>query len=99
MPAKSTLQRFRRQVVSWFRRRGRDLPWRATRDPYRILVSEFMLQQTQVARVEDYYGRFLERYPTPPSLAAASPSMVRESWQGLGYYRRAVNLHRLAQKR
>jgi A/G-specific adenine glycosylase len=96
MPAKSTLQRFRRQVVSWFRRRGRDLPWRTTRDPYRILVSEFMLQQTQVARVEDFYARFLDRYPTLPSLAAASPAMVRESWQGLGYYRRATNLHRLA---
>lgn len=96
MPAKSTLQRFRRQVVSWFRRCGRDLPWRVTRDPYRILVSEFMLQQTQVARVEDYYARFLHRYPTLASLAAASPSRVRESWEGLGYYRRAENLHRLA---
>lgn len=96
MPAKSTLQRFRRRVVAWFRRHGRDLPWRRTRDPYRILVSEFMLQQTQVARVEAYYRRFLRRYPTLPSLAAARPAAVRESWEGLGYYRRAHHLHVLA---
>ncbi|HEY3012648.1 MAG TPA: hypothetical protein VGJ36_07885 [Gemmatimonadales bacterium] len=63
-----------------------------------MLVSEFMLQQTQVSRVEGYYHRFLERYPTLESLAAAPGSMVRESWEGLGYYRRAVNLHRLAQE-
>jgi A/G-specific adenine glycosylase len=82
--------------VTWFRRQGRDLPWRRTRDPYRILVSEFMLQQTQVARVEDYYRRFLTEYPDLTTLAAATPAAVRESWDGLGYYRRAANLHRLA---
>ena len=76
---------------------GRDLPWRRTRDPYRVLVSEFMLQQTQVPRVEAYYHRFLQRYPTIRSLAEAPPGAVRESWEGLGYYRRAANLHRLAQ--
>jgi A/G-specific adenine glycosylase len=87
---------FRRRLLRWFRRHGRDLPWRRTRDPYRVLVSEFMLQQTQVSRVEAYYHRFLERYPTVEALAGAEPSMVRESWAGLGYYRRAANLHLLA---
>jgi A/G-specific adenine glycosylase len=103
MPRKSRADRtlrasaFRRQLLRWFRRHGRDLPWRRTRDPYHIVVSEFMLQQTQVSRVEAYYHRFLERYPTIDVLAAAPASTVRESWEGLGYYRRAANLHRLAQ--
>jgi A/G-specific adenine glycosylase len=88
---------FRRGLLRWFRRHGRDLPWRRTRDPYRIVVSEFMLQQTQVSRVEGYFHRFLGRYPTVEALAAAPPDAVRESWEGLGYYRRAANLHRLAQ--
>jgi A/G-specific adenine glycosylase len=83
--------------MRWFRRCGRDLPWRRTRDPYRVIVSEFMLQQTQVSRVEPYYQRFLDRYPDIHALAGASPAAVRESWEGLGYYRRAANLHRLAQ--
>lgn len=87
---------FRRRLLRWFRRHGRDLPWRRTRDPYHVLVSEFMLQQTQVSRVEAYYHRFLRRYPTVHALAGAEPAMVRESWAGLGYYRRAANLHRLA---
>jgi A/G-specific adenine glycosylase len=89
---------FRRRLLRWFRRHGRDLPWRRTRDPYHVLVSEFMLQQTQVSRVEAYYHRFLERYPTVESLALSESAMVRESWAGLGYYRRAANLHRLAQQ-
>jgi A/G-specific adenine glycosylase len=88
---------FRRGLLRWYRRHGRDLPWRRTRDPYHIVVSEFMLQQTQVSRVEAYYHRFLERYPTIHALAAAPPAEVRESWDGLGYYRRATNLQRLAQ--
>jgi A/G-specific adenine glycosylase len=87
---------FRRHLLRWYRRHGRDLPWRQTRDPYHIVVSEFMLQQTQVSRVEGYYRRFLARYPTIHALAAAPPAAVRESWDGLGYYRRATNLHRLA---
>jgi len=87
---------FRRRLLRWFRRHGRDLPWRRTRNPYHVIVSEFMLQQTQVARVEAYYHRFLERYPSIESLAAAPTEMVRESWDGLGYYRRAENLRRLA---
>jgi A/G-specific adenine glycosylase len=95
-PASATV--FRRQLLRWFRRHGRDLPWRRTRDPYRVIVAEFMLQQTQVSRVEAYYLRFLDRYPTMEALAAAPASMVRESWDGLGYYRRAANLHRLARQ-
>jgi len=87
---------FRRRLLRWFRQHGRDLPWRRTRDPYHVLVSEFMLQQTQVSRVEAYYHRFLERYPTVEALARSEPAMVRESWSGLGYYRRAAHLHRLA---
>jgi A/G-specific adenine glycosylase len=87
---------FRRKLVAWFRKHGRDLPWRRTRDPYHIVVSEFMLQQTQVSRVAEYYPRFLGKYPTVHHLAAARPAQVRESWEGLGYYRRAANLHALA---
>src|SRR5215210_2882428 len=89
---------FRRRLLRWFRRHGRDLPWRRTRSPYHVIVSEFMLQQTQVSRVESYYHRFLSEYPSIESLAAAPASLVRESWSGLGYYRRAANLHRLAQE-
>ena len=87
---------FRAKLLRWFDRHGRDLPWRRTRDPYRVLVSEVMLQQTQVARVEPFYYRFLEHFPSLPDLAQASPARVREAWQGLGYYRRADHLHRLA---
>ncbi|MEO8453034.1 MAG: A/G-specific adenine glycosylase, partial [Gemmatimonadota bacterium] len=96
-PDKTLIRTFRRRLLAWFRASGRSLPWRETRDPYRIVVSEFMLQQTQVSRVIDFYGRFLERYPTVTDLAKAHPSAVRESWDGLGYYRRAAHLHRLAQ--
>ena len=89
---------FRTRLLRWFRRHGRDLPWRRTRDPYRIVVSEFMLQQTQVSRVEEYYPRFLAAFPTIRHLADAPPRAVREQWDGLGYYRRAANLHALAQR-
>ena len=89
---------FQRRLLAWFRRDGRDLPWRRTRDPYRILVSEVMLQQTQVERVRDYYARFLRQYPTVRDLAAAHPARVRESWDGLGYYARARNLQAAAQE-
>ena len=94
----SNALRFKRALLRWFRRAGRTLPWRATRDPYRVLVSEFMLQQTQVSRVAEYYPRFLERYPTVHDLAKAQPRAVREAWEGLGYYRRAENLHKLARE-
>jgi A/G-specific adenine glycosylase len=96
IPSVSEATRFRRRLLAWFRRYGRDLPWRRTRDPYRVLVSEFTLQQTQVARVEEFYPRFLARFPTLDTLAAARPRRVREAWEGLGYYRRAANLQRLA---
>jgi len=87
---------FRRRLTAWYRRAARDLPWRHTRDPYAVMVSEFMLQQTQVSRVLGFYPRFLARYPTVADLARARPAAVREAWDGLGYYRRATNLHRLA---
>jgi A/G-specific adenine glycosylase len=77
-------------------RHGRDLPWRRTRDPYAILVSEVMLQQTQVERVLPRYERWLSRWPTATALAAASPGEVIVEWQGLGYNRRALALHRAA---
>src|SRR5204863_9405907 len=89
-------QVFTRKLLAWWARAARDLPWRKTRDPYRVLVSEFMLQQTQVSRVAEYYPRFLERFPDLGSLARAKPRAVREAWDGLGYYARARNLHQLA---
>src|SRR5204863_1254102 len=83
---------------AWYARAGRDLPWRRTRDPYRVLVSELMLQQTQVSRVVDFYDEFLRRFPTLSHVARAKPARVMEAWDGLGYYARARNLHRLARK-
>ncbi|MFI5310719.1 MAG: A/G-specific adenine glycosylase [Gemmatimonadales bacterium] len=87
---------FRARLRAWYRRHARDLPWRRTRDPYRVLVSEAMLQQTQVSRVLEFYPEFLARFPTIHHLAAAPPARVREAWEGLGYYARARNLHKLA---
>jgi A/G-specific adenine glycosylase len=84
-------------LLGWFQTSGRDLPWRHTKDPYAILVSEVMLQQTQVARVVPRWERWLERWPTVDALAAASPAEVIREWQGLGYNRRALALHRAAQ--
>jgi len=85
------------RLLRWFEENGRDLPWRRTRDPYRILVSEVMLQQTQVPRVIPRYLAWIERWPTVEALAAAPRAAVIREWQGLGYNRRAVNLHRAAQ--
>lgn len=85
-------------LLAWYDRVKRDLPWRKTTDPYRILVSEVMLQQTQVKTVLDYYGRFLERFPDVYALAAAGEDEVLEAWKGLGYYRRARNLHSCAKR-
>lgn len=83
--------------MAWYREHGREeLPWRRTRDAYAVLVSEFMLQQTQVERVLPYYETWLERWPTASALAAASPAEAIEAWAGLGYNRRAVHLHRAA---
>jgi len=87
----------RGHLAQWFAAHGRDLPWRRTRDPYAIMVSEFMLQQTQVATVIPYYERWLARFPDFPTLAAATEAEVLAQWQGLGYYSRARNLHRAAQ--
>jgi A/G-specific adenine glycosylase len=83
-------------LLAWFAETGRDLPWRSTRDPYAILVSEVMLQQTQVERVVPRYRAWLERWPTVESLAAAAPADVIREWQGLGYNRRGLNLLRSA---
>lgn len=89
---------FTRKLLAWYKRNARVLPWRQTRNPYAILVSEFMLQQTQVSRVLDYYPRFLKRFPTVEKLARARPKAVREAWEGMGYYARATNLHALAKQ-
>ncbi len=83
-------------LLPWYGQNGRDLPWRRTRDPYAILVSEVMLQQTQVERVAPRWHAWLEKWPTVEALAAASPADVIVEWQGLGYNRRAVHLHRAA---
>jgi A/G-specific adenine glycosylase len=85
-------------LLDWFLASGRDLPWRRTRDPYAILVSEVMLQQTQVERVIPHYLAWLERWPTVEALAAATAGDVIREWQGLGYNRRALNLHRAARR-
>lgn len=85
-----------RPLARWYRARKRDLPWRRDRDPYRIWISEIMLQQTQVKTVVPYYERFLDRFPDPEALAAASEDEVLEYWAGLGYYSRGRNLHRAA---
>ncbi len=87
---------FASRLLDWFDAHARALPWRETRDPYAILVSEVMLQQTQVERVIPRYLRFLERWPTTDALAAATAADVIVEWQGLGYNRRALNLHRAA---
>jgi A/G-specific adenine glycosylase len=86
----------REQLLAWYQENRRPLPWRRTRDPYAILVSEVMLQQTQVERVIPRWHRWLERWPTVQALAAATPAEAIVEWQGLGYNRRAVNLHRAA---
>jgi A/G-specific adenine glycosylase len=86
------------ELLTWFREHGRDLPWRRTRDPYAILVSEVMSQQTQLERVLPRWQRWLERWPTIEALAAAPTAEVIREWQGLGYNRRALSLHRAAQQ-
>jgi A/G-specific adenine glycosylase len=88
---------FAEKLIRWQRRHGRhDLPWQGTRDPYRIWLSEVMLQQTQVSTVIPYYQRFIQKYPTVRPLAAASEDEVLQLWSGLGYYARGRNLHRAA---
>ncbi|MDA8124101.1 MAG: A/G-specific adenine glycosylase [Deltaproteobacteria bacterium] len=89
---------FQKRLLAWYDREARRLPWRETRDPYRIWVSEIMLQQTQVKTVEAYYTRFLASFPTVEALAQAAPDEVMKAWEGLGYYSRARHLHRAARE-
>ena len=96
--AATELPAFRRRLLSWFRRHKRNLPWRRTRDPYHIWISEIMLQQTRVAAAIPYYERFLDTFPTVQDLARAQSSSVLRAWAGLGYYSRARNLHRAARE-
>jgi A/G-specific adenine glycosylase len=98
LPSTDVRRQLRRSLLAWFDRCRRDLPWRRSRDPYRIWVSEIMLQQTQVATVIPYFERFLEAFPTVEALAAAPEQLVLRLWEGLGYYRRARDLHRAAQR-
>lgn len=96
MPDAAWRRGFRRRLAAWFARSARDLPWRRTRDPYCVWVSEIMLQQTQVATVEPYFERFVRAFPTIEALAAADEQQVLRLWEGLGYYRRARQLHQAA---
>src|SRR5207245_1414525 len=92
------LATFRKQLLNWFHEFRRDLPWRRTRDPYRIWLSEIMLQQTRVVAAIPYYGRFLERFRDVRALAAAPQEEILRAWSGLGYYSRARNLQKAAQQ-
>lgn len=94
----TAIKSIRSKLAAWYRAQGRDLPWRRTKDPYRIWVSEIMLQQTQVATALPYYERWLERFPNAEALAAATDQDVLSAWQGLGYYRRCENLRKAARQ-
>jgi A/G-specific adenine glycosylase len=98
LPEPLSRQWFRRRLLEWYRRHGRDLPWRQTRDPYRILVSEVMLQQTQVDRVLPKYEEWLDKYPTLVALAAATEADVSAAWRPLGYNIRPRRLHAIARE-
>src|SRR5687767_2082895 len=98
LPAPALRRRFRRRLLDWYRRNGRDLPWRRTRDPYHILVSEVMLQQTQVDRVLPKYEEWLQKYPTLAALAAAPEADVSSTWRPLGYNIRPQRLHAIARE-
>jgi A/G-specific adenine glycosylase len=98
VPEPRLRQRFRRALLGWYARHRRDLPWRRTRDPYHVLVSEIMLQQTQVERVVPKYREFLGRYPTLETLAVADLAEVRRVWYPLGYNIRPVHLHGIARE-
>jgi A/G-specific adenine glycosylase len=98
IPNPSSRQWFRRRLLEWYRRNGRDLPWRRTSDPYHILVSEIMLQQTQVDRVLPKYHEWLEKYPSFEALASAAEADVTETWRPLGYNIRPRRLHAIARE-
>jgi A/G-specific adenine glycosylase len=95
-PSPEQVEEFRLALLAWYREHARDLPWRRTRDPYLIWISEIMLQQTRVAAVIDHYARFTARFPDVHTLAAATEADVLAQWSGLGYYRRARMMHRAA---
>ncbi len=97
-PERTTIRAFQRRLLAWYATHGRDLPWRRTRVPYRVLVSEIMLQQTQVDRVVPKYREFLRRYPTLRRLAAADVDDVRRLWYPLGYNIRPLRLHAIARE-
>jgi A/G-specific adenine glycosylase len=97
-PPRAAVRRFQRRLLAWYARHGRDLPWRRTRVPYRVLVSEIMLQQTQVDRVIPKYRQFLRRYPSLRALAAAPVEDVRALWYPLGYNVRPLRLHAIARE-
>src|SRR5271167_3480151 len=92
----STLRKLRNDLLGWYGQNQRELPWRQDTDPYRVWVSEIMLQQTRVASVLDHYARFLRRFPTVQALAAAREPSVLAAWSGLGYYHRARRMHQAA---
>jgi A/G-specific adenine glycosylase len=98
LPPPASRQWFRRRLLVWYRRNGRDLPWRQTRDPYRILVSEVMLQQTQVDRVLPKYHEWIDKYPSLGALAAAPEEEVSNTWRPLGYNIRPRRLHAIARE-
>ncbi len=98
LPDAKWKQTFRRQLKRWYKNHARDLPWRRTRDPYHVWISEIMLQQTQVATVIPYFERFIKTFPTIKKLAAADEGKVLRLWEGLGYYRRARQLHKAAKQ-
>ena len=97
-PTLSIKPDFQRQLLAWYDRNRRDLPWRGQRDPYKVWLSEIMLQQTRVAVVTDYYRKFLQRFPSVQALAASRLSSVLAAWSGLGYYRRARMMHQTARE-
>jgi A/G-specific adenine glycosylase len=97
-PEPAQYPNLRRALLAWYRRAARDLPWRKNPDPYRVWIAEVMLQQTRVAAVAPYYERFLKRFPDVKKLAAASRAQVLAAWAGLGYYRRAQQLHEAARR-
>src|SRR5712692_8960999 len=98
LPKADARKRFQQRLLGWYARHRRDLPWRRTRDPYRVLVSEIMLQQTQVERVVPKYREFLRRYPSFARLARARPAEVRRTWYPLGYNIRPVHLQGIARE-
>ena len=98
LPAGPARQRFRRRLLAWYRTHGRDLPWRRTNDPYHILVSEIMLQQTQVDRVLPKYHEWLDKYPSLEALASAPEADVNATWRPLGYNIRPRRLHAIARE-